>query len=67
MLLANIIIALALLTVLGTLVLGMLNMRKTGEEARMNSNKLMRYRVFAQAVAVGVLFLMLYLRSKGSA
>ena len=67
MLLANIIIALALLTVLGTLVMGMLNMRKTGEEARLQSNKLMRYRVFAQAVAVGVLFLMLYLRSKGGA
>lgn len=67
MLLANIIIALALLTVLATLVMGMLNMRKTGEEARMKTNKLMRYRVIAQAVAVGVLFLMLYLRSKGSA
>lgn len=66
MLLANIIIALALLTVLATLVMGMLNMRKTGEEARMKTNKLMRYRVIAQAVAVGVLFLMLYLRSKGS-
>lgn len=67
MLLANIIIALALLTVLATLVMGMLNMRKTGEEARMKTNKLMRYRVIAQAVAVGVLFMMLYLRSKGSA
>lgn len=61
--LANIIIAIALLTVLGTLILGMLNMRKTGEEARMKSNKLMRIRVMAQAVAVGALFLMLYLKS----
>jgi hypothetical protein len=65
--LANIIIAIALLTVLGTLILGMLNMRKTGLEARMKSNKLMRIRVMAQAVAVGALFLMLYLKSQGSA
>ena len=60
--LANIVIIVALLTVLITLVLGMLNMRKTGEEARLKSNKLMRVRVFAQAVAVGALFLMLYLK-----
>jgi hypothetical protein len=45
----------------------MLNMRKTGEEARLKSNKLMRLRVFAQAVAVGALFLMLYLKSQGGA
>ena len=65
--LPNIVIAIALLTVLGTLVLGMANMRKTGEEARMKSNKLMRIRVMAQAVAVGALFLMLYLKSNAGA
>jgi len=65
--LANIVIIVALLTVLITLILGMLNMRKTGEEARLKSNKLMRLRVFAQAVAVGALFLMLYLKSQGGA
>lgn len=64
---ANIVIAIALLTVLVTLILGMLNMRKTGEEARMKSNKLMRLRVLAQAVAVGALFLTLYLKSKSGA
>ena len=60
----NIVVALALLVVLGTLVLGMLNMAKTGQAAREKSNKLMRYRVFAQAIAVGALFLALYLKSK---
>ena len=60
----NIIMALALLTVLGTLVMGMLNMRKTGAEARMKSNKLMRLRVLSQAIAVGILFLTLYLKSQ---
>ena len=64
---ANIVIVAALGTVLVTLILGMLNMRKTGEEARMRSNKLMRLRVFAQAVAVGALFLMLYLKSQNGA
>lgn len=65
--LPNIIIAIALLTVLVTLVLGMLNMRKTGEEARLKSNQLMRVRVGAQAIAVGALMLVLYLKSQGTA
>lgn len=60
----NILMAVALLTVLVTLVLGMINMAKTGEEAREKSNKLMRVRVFAQAGAVGILFLALYLKSQ---
>ncbi|NNC37167.1 MAG: twin transmembrane helix small protein [Hyphomonadaceae bacterium] len=64
---ANIVIVIALLTVLGTLVLGMLNMRKTGEAARLKSNQLMRIRVGAQAIAVGALMLMLYLKSQGTA
>ena len=64
---ANIVIVVALLTVLITLILGMLNMRKTGEEARLKSNKLMRIRVFAQAIAVGALFLMLYMKSQTGA
>lgn len=64
---ANIVIVVALLTVLITLIMGMLNMRKTGEEARLKSNKLMRIRVFAQAIAVGALFLMLYMKSQAGA
>lgn len=53
----NILMVLALLTVLGTLVLGMINLTKTDEASQIKSNKLMRVRVIAQAVAVGLLFL----------
>lgn len=64
MLILNILIGLALLTVLVTLVLGALNMRKTETGARLKSNKLMQMRVAAQFVAVISLVLMVYLKSK---
>lgn len=64
MLIINIIIGLALLTVFITLVLGALNMRKTGMDARIKSNKLMRLRVASQFVAVIALVTMVYMRSK---
>ncbi len=64
MLIINIIIGLALLTVFATLVLGALNMRKQGMDARLKSNKLMRMRVAAQFVAVIALVLMVYLKRK---
>ncbi len=60
----NILIALALVTVFVTLILGALNMRKTGKEARLRSNKLMRIRVASQFVAVILLFAMIYLKSR---
>jgi len=60
----NILIALALLTVFVTLILGALNMRKTDKESRRRSNKLMRIRVASQFVAVILLFVMIYLKSK---
>jgi len=66
MLIINIIIVLALLTVVASLVLGALNMRKTGTAARLKSNKFMRLRVAAQFVAVIALVLMVYLRSKST-
>ncbi len=66
MLFINIIIGLALLTVVTTLVLGALNMRKQGMEARLRSNKLMRLRVASQFVAVIALVLMVYMRSKAA-
>ena len=66
MLIINIIIGLALLTVFASLVMGSLNMRKTGTAARLKSNKFMRVRIAAQAVAVIALFLMFYLRSKST-
>jgi len=66
MLIINIIIGLAFLTVFASLILGALNMRKGGTEARLKSNKLMRVRVAAQFVAVLALLLMVYLRSKST-
>jgi len=66
MLIINIIIGLALLTVFASLVMGALNMRKGGTEARLKSNKFMRLRVAAQFVAVIALILMVYLRSKST-
>ncbi len=62
----NIIIGLAVLTVLVSLILGAINMRKTGSAARLKSNKLMRVRVAAQFVAVIALILMVYMRSKAA-
>lgn len=66
MLIINIIIGLALLTVFASLIMGALNMRKAGMDARLKSNKLMRVRVAAQFVAVIALILMVYLRSKST-
>jgi len=60
----NILMGLALLTVLATLVLGMVNLVKPGEEARLRSNKLMRLRVIAQAVAIAIFALVVYLKSQ---
>jgi len=66
MLIINIIIVLALLTVVASLIMGALNMRKVSMDARLKSNKLMRLRVAAQIVAVIALILMVYLRSKST-
>lgn len=63
----NILMALALLTVLATLALGMINLGKNDVEARLRSNRLMRMRVFAQAIAVGILAIALYLKSQSGA
>lgn len=62
-LLANILIVLALGTVLVTLVLGMVQLGKKGADARTRSNFLMRYRVITQAVAIGVLFIAFTLKA----
>ncbi len=58
----NVLMVAALLTVAVTLVLGMVNMLKTDKASQIKSNKLMRIRVMAQAAAIGILFLALYLK-----
>ena len=50
--LINILIGVAMLAVVASLVIGVLSMLKGGEAGRANSNRFMRYRVMAQAVAV---------------
>lgn len=57
--------ALAMLAVLATLGLGLFSMVKGGEFNKKHGNKLMRWRVGLQAVAL-ILFVLAMLGSKGS-
>lgn len=60
-----IIVAIACLVVLAILVMGVSNFGKGGEEAGKRSNKLMRYRIYAQFVAVALILLFVTLRRGG--
>lgn len=60
-----IIVAIAVLVVLGILMLGISNFGRGGEDAAKKSNKLMRWRIYAQAVAVALILLFVYVRGKG--
>lgn len=57
-----ILVALACLIVLGILMLGVGTFGKGGEFNRRNANKIMRWRIGAQAVAVALILLFVYLR-----
>ena len=59
----KIFIILALLVVAGTLVAGIVVMAIGGKTAATWSNKLMRYRVLAQAIAVVIILAVLYFGS----
>ncbi len=52
LMLLNILIVLSMIAVLGTLILGMVNMARGGEGSGARSNVLMRYRVGIQFVAI---------------
>lgn len=52
LMLLNILIVLSMVAVLGTLILGMVNMARGGEGSGARSNVLMRFRVGIQFVAV---------------
>lgn len=56
---------LAFLFVIWTLIMGAVAMRGKTDEAREKSNIWMRRRVIGQAVAIGLLLLMLYVKTKG--
>ncbi|MFT7145812.1 MAG: hypothetical protein ACJASZ_000685 [Yoonia sp.] len=59
-------IAVAVLIVLGILMLGIGSFGKGGEWNRKNANKIMRWRIGAQFVAVALILLFVYLRGEGS-
>lgn len=60
-----IIAAIACLGVLFILMLGIGSFGKGGEFNRKNSNKLMRWRIYAQAAAVALIILFVFLRRMG--
>lgn len=57
------VIVLAVLVVLAILVTGIGGFARGGEFNRRNGNRLMRWRIIAQAVAVALILLFLWLRS----
>lgn len=57
--------ALACLAVLVILITGILTFAKGGEFNRKHGNRLMRYRLYAQAVAVALIVLFAWLRFSG--
>ena len=60
----NILMGAALLTVFGTLVMGVFQIGKPDKESQLKSNKLMRIRIAAQFVAICIFGLAYYLRTK---
>lgn len=58
-------LAAACLVVVVILMLGIGGFAKGGEFNRKHANRLMRFRIYAQAIAVVLLLLFLYIRSKG--
>lgn len=58
--------AVAVLIVLGILMLGIGSFGKGGEFNRKNANKIMRWRIGAQLIAVILILLFVYLRGEGS-
>ena len=58
--------ALSVLLVLGILMWGMGSFGKGGEYNRKNANKIMRWRIGAQLVAVLLILLFVYIRGEGS-
>ncbi len=59
------VMALAVLAVLGILMLGIGSFGKGGEFNRKNANKIMRWRIGAQLIAVILIVLFVYLRGQG--
>ena len=60
------VMSIAVLVVLGILMLGFGSFGKGGEFNRKNANKIMRWRIGAQFVAVVLILLFVYLRGEGA-
>lgn len=60
-----ILVVVAVLIVLGILLLGVGSFGKGGEFNRRNANKIMRWRIGAQFIAVLLILLYVYLRRQG--
>ena len=57
----------ALIATVGSLIFGLLTMFKEGREADERSNKMMRLRIFFQALAILIFSLLLFLKEKSHA
>lgn len=60
----NIIIAVAVISVVGILLWGLISMARGGAAAREKSNKIMRWRVGVQAIALIAILIGFYLKAK---
>ncbi|MDG1472809.1 twin transmembrane helix small protein [Pseudosulfitobacter sp. SM2401] len=58
-------VVIAVLIVVGILVLGLTGFGKGSGKLHSNSNRLMRYRIIGQAVAVGLIVIYVYLKRQG--
>lgn len=60
-----IVVAIAVLIVLAILLTGIGGFAKGGEFNKKHANRIMRYRIYAQAVAVALILLFVFIRGKG--
>ena len=60
-----IVVAIAVLIVVGVLLTGIGGFAKSGDFNRKHANRIMRYRIYAQAVAIALILLYVYLRRSG--
>ena len=60
-----IIVAIAVLIVLGVLLTGIGGFAKGGDFNKKHANRIMRYRIYAQAVAIVLILLFVFLRGSG--
>jgi hypothetical protein len=60
------VVVVAVLIVLGILLFGVGSFGRGGEFNRRNANRIMRWRIYAQAGAIALILLVVWLRSRGA-